>query len=162
MLTRSVLPCCFAMACRCLPLLPFVSSPPQPPHTECSIMATATPSFTLRPSSVIEGSPSSDAPLGLPQGSYASAPTQAAPPSLLKQATQSKGLQRWVLIEALVGSVLILAAPFLGDYLAPHGVGGKVLGVFFAMAHYGFHVIGGAVLFKAGLDIGSLSHCHKH
>ena len=83
-------------------------------------------------------------------------------PSLLKQAAQSKGLQRWVLIEALVGSVLILAAPFLGDYLAPHGVGGKVLGVVFAVAHYGFHVIGGAVLFKAGLDIGSLSHCHSH
>jgi hypothetical protein len=83
-------------------------------------------------------------------------------PSLLKQAAQSPGLQSWVLIEALVGSVLILAAPFLGDYLAPHGVGGKVLGVVFAVAHYGFHVIGGAVLFKAGLDIGSLSHCHSH
>ena len=135
-------------------------------------MATATPSLTLRPSSLADSLVDSLAndysTAGLPNasqerfsGETVKAATEKAP-SLFKQVAQSSSLQRWVVFEALIGSVLILAAPFLGDYLAPHGVGGKVLGVVFAVAHYGFHVIGGAVLFKAGLDIGSLSHCHSH
>ncbi|MDH4379585.1 MAG: hypothetical protein QE263_06750 [Vampirovibrionales bacterium] len=129
-------------------------------------MATATPVLTLRHASPLNNAPASEfSTAGLPNASqerFAGESAKETAPSLFKQVAQSSSLQRWVVIEALVGSVLILAAPFLGDYLAPHGVGGKVLGVVFAVAHYCFHVIGGAVLFKAGLDIGSLSHCHSH
>ncbi|MFN8614954.1 MAG: hypothetical protein U0003_03470 [Vampirovibrionales bacterium] len=82
-------------------------------------------------------------------------------PTVWQGLRQSNTLKQWVAIEALVGSLLILAAPFLGDYLAPHyGVSSKMLAIAFAGAHYGFHVLGGAVLFKAGLDMGRLHHTH--
>lgn len=64
-----------------------------------------------------------------------------------------KSVNKLIIGEAIIGSLLILAAPFLGDYFEPVG-GGKVLAVVLAVGHYAFHLIGGAILFKAGLDWG--------
>jgi small neutral amino acid transporter SnatA (MarC family) len=67
------------------------------------------------------------------------------------------GINKLIIGEAIIGSLLILAGPFLGEYFEGMG-GGKTIAVVLAIAHYGFHIIGGAVLFKAGLDWGKHQH----
>ncbi len=93
--------------------------------------------------------PPSSASLNIP-----SAPN-AAPAE--KSSPKSGRIRNIILGEAILGSLLILAAPFLGEFVEPVG-GAKGLAVFLAIAHYAIHLVGGAVLFKAGLDWGRHSH----
>lgn len=74
-----------------------------------------------------------------------------------KQKAQSR-LQRIVLAEGLIGSFLILGAPFLGEHFEQYG-GSKTIAIIFAVFHYVFHIAGGAILFKTGMDWGKL---HQH
>lgn len=67
-------------------------------------------------------------------------------------------LKKIVLAEGLIGSILILGAPFLGEHFEHYG-GAKSVAIVFAIFHYVFHIAGGAILFKTGVDWGKL---HKH
>lgn len=67
-------------------------------------------------------------------------------------------LKQIVLAEGLIGSFLILGAPFIGEHFEQYG-GSKTIAIIFAVFHYVFHIAGGAILFKTGVDWGKL---HNH
>ncbi len=81
----------------------------------------------------------------------------ATTPAEKAEGKQPGRIRNIILGEAILGSILILAAPFLGEFVEPVG-GAKGLAVLLAVAHYAIHLVGGAVLFKAGLDWGRHSH----
>jgi hypothetical protein len=114
-----------------------------------SSMAATTPSL---PASALSASSLGHNPQVLPQTSNSKQANSSA------SATNTpSGINKLIIGEAIVGSLLILAGPFLGEYVEGMG-GGKTIAIVLAIAHYGFHIIGGAVLFKAGLDWGKHQH----